>query len=308
MCAMETRTTSTEPRLRCRVGTAVRVKPAAAIFTTLDADGRCEGLPFTAEMLAFCGGIFTVRTCLNRLYVEGDSVRGIHDVVVLENVRCDGNAHGACGRACHLLWKTAWLEPASLGAVAPFDSLSRITGPCQGVAAILREATTPLPWWQVGQYWDELRSGSRQIGELLALLGAGIGKLARWYGRKGLALLWRQRHAPSPNDIEPLGLHAGELVEVRSWPEIAATLDAGGKYRGMAFTQGMRRCCGRRAYVHTRVGSLIDEASGKQFRMTDTVLLEDLLCDGFLFRGCARACHWCWREAWLKRVPPSPPS
>lgn len=283
-----------------RAGMIVRVKPLEAIVSTLDTEGRYEGVPFSAEMVAFCGGDYPVRACLNRLYVEGDSVRGIRDVVILEGARCDGAAHGDCGRACQLLWKTAWLDVGIRETHAPSLSVSRLSSSCQGVATLLRAATFPLPWWQAGQYLDELRTGTRGVGGLLGLCGATLGKQARWYA--GKLLPRRQSPTELPALPPPLQLQPGEQVLIRPWREIAATLDARGKCRGMGFTIGMRRFCGQRAVVRSRVESLIDEATGRQFRLTDTVLLEEILCDGALFRGCARGCFWCWREAWLTRA------
>jgi hypothetical protein len=286
---------------RLRVGTRVRIKPAAEIVATLDAQGRRAGLPFTPEMLPFCGGVYVVETCVNRVYVEGDSVRGIQDVVILTGVRCDGAAHGACGRACHLLWHTAWLDTTIGTGVVMAEQPALPAGPCQGVGAVLREATYPLPWWHAGQYLDEVSTGSRDVGGLLALGAAALGKQARWYAGK---LRRPPAAAPTPVLPPPLRLQPGEWVEIRSWPEIAATLDQRGACRGMSFTQGMRDFCGRRARVHARVTSLVSEITGRQHRIADTVLLEDIFCDGRLFRGCPRACYWCWREAWLQRVAP----
>lgn len=294
MCALESIQTAL-PALRAGMG--IRVKSLAEIYTTLDADGRLDGLPFTAEMAACCGNIFAVRACLNRLFVEGDSVRGIRDVVILDGARCDGAAHGGCGRACHLLWKTAWLETETTPRVdAP--AAATFTGPCQGVASILRAATFPLPWTQPEQYLDELRTGSRGVAGLLHMAMAAMGKQARWYAGK----LLPKPAAHVPELPPPLNLQPGEMVRIRPWRDIVRTLDARGKCRGMGFTQGMRRFCGHAARVHSRVDSLIDEATGQHYRITDTVLLDDILCDGALFRGCPRACHWCWREAWLTRV------
>ncbi len=297
MCALESIRTTLPP---LRVGMRARVKALADIVATLDVDGRYDGLPFTAEMAAYCGGVFAVRACLNRLYVEGDSVRGIRDVVILDGARCDGAAHGGCGRACHLLWKTAWLEADDGARTEQPAAVPTFTGPCQGIGSILRDATHPLPWTQPAQYLDELHTGSRGVAGLLGLATAEVGKQLRWYAGKLLS----RPAAHAPELPTPLNLQPGEVVRIRPWREIARTLDARGKCRGMGFTRGMRRFCGRAARVHSRVASLIDEVTGQQFRMSDTVLLDDILCDGALFRGCPRACHWCWREAWLTRIAP----
>ena len=53
-----TRTINT--RLNLRVGEVVEVRNEAEILSTLDRDGRLDGLPFMPEMLQFCGQRFRV--------------------------------------------------------------------------------------------------------------------------------------------------------------------------------------------------------------------------------------------------------
>src|SRR4051794_26503623 len=42
-------------------GELVEVKSPSEILATLDAEGRCDGLPFMPEMVQFCGRRFQVR-------------------------------------------------------------------------------------------------------------------------------------------------------------------------------------------------------------------------------------------------------
>ena len=60
--------------------------------------------------------------------------------------------------------------------------------------------------------------------------------------------------------------------------------------------------CGKRRRVAGRVDQLILEWSGEMRKLTDTVVLEHVVCDGLDKRGCPRACYHLWREIWLNRV------
>lgn len=94
----------------------------------------------------------------------------------------------------------------------------------------------------------------------------------------------------------------GAIVEVRSWAEIAATLDENGMFEGLPFMAEMLAFCGRRFTVSKRVERTCDETSGDMRRIQDTVFLEALRCGGAAHGGCQKACMLFWKEAWLKRV------
>ncbi|HEY3838190.1 MAG TPA: hypothetical protein VGL72_16535 [Bryobacteraceae bacterium] len=100
---------------------------------------------------------------------------------------------------------------------------------------------------------------------------------------------------------EMLGLQPGEWVEVKSGPEILATLDSRSKNRGLLFTAEMMRCAGQRFRVHKRVESIFLEESKQRRTIRNTVLLEQSYCDGKAFK-CDRSCFLFWKEAWLRRV------
>jgi hypothetical protein len=106
-------------------------------------------------------------------------------------------------------------------------------------------------------------------------------------------------------DWQPLGLLPGEWVEVRSEPEILATLDEHGALEGLPFMPEMRAFCGRRLRVSARADRTVVEKLGVR-RMTDTVHLEELRCDGAAHEGCCRACLLFWKERWLRRSTPVP--
>jgi hypothetical protein len=101
-----------------------------------------------------------------------------------------------------------------------------------------------------------------------------------------------------------LHLRPGDLVEVRSEAEILATLDEAGRLDGLPFMPEMLAYCGRQIRVFKRADKTCDtvwKTGGR--RMTNTVHLVDLRCDGQAHGGCQAACLLFWKEAWLKRVP-----
>jgi hypothetical protein len=102
-------------------------------------------------------------------------------------------------------------------------------------------------------------------------------------------------------DEEVLGLAPGELVEVKSLPEILNTLDDKGRFRGLVFTPEMRKHCSKQYRVFKRLELMFDEYHKSQRRVKNTVLLEGVVCEGAGL-GCDRCCFLYWREAWLRRV------
>ena len=96
-------------------------------------------------------------------------------------------------------------------------------------------------------------------------------------------------------------LRPGEMVEVRSLPEILATLDERGCLDGMPFMPEMATYCGHRFPVHRRVDKVWEYAHGTGLRrVRDAVLLKTLRCDGQSHGGCQAACQLIWKEAWLR--------
>lgn len=98
------------------------------------------------------------------------------------------------------------------------------------------------------------------------------------------------------------GLRPGEIVEVRSLPEILATLDEKGCLEGLPFMPEMAAFCGHRVAVQRRVEKVWEYAHGTGMRrFRDAVLLQALRCDGKSHGGCQAACQLIWKEVWLKR-------
>jgi hypothetical protein len=101
---------------------------------------------------------------------------------------------------------------------------------------------------------------------------------------------------------QELGLKVGDFVEVRSREEILRTLDEKGTLESMPFMPEMLRFCGRRFRVKKRADKVCDTIAGTGLRrLSNTVMLDDLRCDGTAHDGCQAACLIFWKEAWLKR-------
>src|SRR5215510_10745066 len=181
---MDTSNNRHEQVLNLRAGEMVHVRCASEILATLDHQGRLDAMPFMPEMLKFCGRQLRVsrradKTCDT---IDKTGGRRLVNTVHLEGVRCDGEDHGGCQAGCLIFWKEAWLEridpkpsirPTSLTgesvhALCTTQDLARSTQrpqvdreivfSCQ--ATQLKEASSDLPWWDVRQYWRDVRSGN----------------------------------------------------------------------------------------------------------------------------------------------------
>ena len=104
-----------------------------------------------------------------------------------------------------------------------------------------------------------------------------------------------------------LNLQPGELVRVKSYPEILATLNTGTlKNRGMMFDAELVPYCGRVYRVKARVERFLSEQTGRMMSLkTPAVILEGVWCQAhysYFRMGCPRCLHSWWREIWLERV------
>jgi hypothetical protein len=233
-------------------------------------------------------------------------IRQLDDTVVLEDLRCGGEAHAGCQLGCMFLWKEAWLARvdgpcgAERGrqqpAEAPIGAAPADGGRWRCQATELVRASRPSDRiWNPAQYLRMLRVRTLAPAEMAKMyVGIAVGRLRR--AVRGLRPLTRSE----PGRISPLGLAPGERVRVKDAASILATLDGRGSYRGLGFSVHMFRHCGRERTVLARVGQLIAEETGELRAVRDTVILEGAICDRH--QGCARAMPSLWREAWLERV------
>lgn len=321
-------------RLGLRAGDWVEIRSEAEILATLDEQGRLDGLPFMPEMLQFCGQKVRVdkiahKTCDT---IKTYANRHMPNAVHLEGLRCDGAAHDGCQARCFLFWKEAWLRrvPATSstpptaravtrGAAIPgssgTDRLFRHTrqvDPQSGVptelyscqATTLRDATTPLHWYDPRQYLADLRSRNITLSTLLKYVICAAGR--RFMSRLGRDPALRPGLAKELSPSEPLNLQQGELVRVRPRQKIYESLTAGRKNRGLWYDIEMERFSGQSFPVLARVDQLIDEKTGKMIKLSrDCIILDGAVCGGCRSTNrlfCPRAIYPYWREAWLERV------
>jgi hypothetical protein len=310
-----------------RPGDVVEVKAPAEIMATLDGGDALESMPFMPEMLRHAGRRYTVSRRVDKICdtVTATGSRRLHSTVYLDDLRCDGSAHGGCQAGCRLYWKEAWLRRVDADAdpsavtVEPSPELEAVSEAgtrtvregktdevfrCQATEAL--EASDHLRVFKdPDQYWREFRNGNfgrlRFIGLMIRAFAMEVA--ARMGLLKPLPL-----HGPEPKSppSEPLDLQPGELVQVKSRAEIEATLDDGGFNRGLSFDREMLRYCGQTVRVKARVDRLIDETTGRMLRIPkDCIILEGPVCSGECSTGrwfCPREIYPYWREAWLRRV------
>jgi hypothetical protein len=332
--------------LNLRAGELVEVRSEDDILRTLDSRGMLDSLPFMPEMLKFCGKRFKVYKRADKACdtIQWKHLRRMENAVHLEDLRCNGGAHGGCQAGCLIYWKEAWLKrvadvpsgPVSVESVstgvpeAPAGPPSRTRETlieatragraesgdeiysCQATE-LLRATTAPLPWWELGQYVRDVRSGN--AGVLAVLRGLLVGFFNKFqqanvrlvpgfrviHGGKKYPFVEGKLMGESPPG--DLNLQPGEIVEVKTKAEIFETLDARDSNRGLRFDVEMLKYCGRRAKVLRRVNQIIDEQTGKMLRISsDCIILEGVVCTGDYHRSCPRSIYPYWREIWLKRV------
>lgn len=88
-------------------------------------------------------------------------------------------------------------------------------------------------------------------------------------------------------------------MRVKSWREIARTLDSDGMLNGLPFMEEMLPACGGNFVVWRRIEKLCVESDGMR-RITGTVMLNDSRCSGAGHGGCEKRCRILWHEAWLE--------
>jgi hypothetical protein len=314
-----------------KAGDVVEVRTPGEILSTLDGDASADAMPFMPEMLEHAGRRFTVSARAEKVCdtVSGGFPRSLRlrDTVLLDDLRCDGSAHGGCQAGCRLYWKESWLrriEPgdeegerdpqdgaaalaevatAATRAVRDVGGAPKERYRCQATEAL--QASEPLPRYGVRQHLRELRVGNVGLGRFLRVAARGLtGPI-----RRRLRLLRWQPLPPSevtvPTTVD-LQLKPGDLVEVRSTEEISRTVDEQGKTRGLAFDWEMVPYCGGRYRVQDRVERIINEGTGEMIEIkSDCVILDGVVCRGDHSNCrwfCPRAIYPFWREAWLRRV------
>jgi hypothetical protein len=288
-------------------GQYVEVRSLAEILATLDADDKFEGMPFMPEMAAYCGRRARIHRRADRVCLDGESLRGLENTMLLEGLRCDGSAHDGCQRGCLMFWKTAWLKPVPPTAVEGTDTPadpaaveSRLKTTRNGryycQVTELLAATTKLARWSIRHLLRDFLTGEATLRQLARVVRRTLWNKLR--GRLGRQL--RGRNTVSPKG--QLGLGPGELVEIKSRDEIEATLTSEGKNRGLSFEAEMVEHCGRRYRVAFPLRKIISQQTGEMIELDGTVVLEGVACQGTCARNCPRNNYFYWREIWLRKV------
>ena len=185
--------------------------------------------------------------------------------------------------------------------------------------------TTRLPWWDLRQYVEDFTSGNVRLGQLLrgllyanyynlSRLGIGLGRPLRWL-YDAVQHLWGGIPYPRGSGTIPLdqqtpvgtlNLQPGELVQVKSYKAILATLNTANKNRGLYFDAEAVPYCGGVHKVRTRLSKFIDEKTGKLVTLKNaSIILDGVWCqarysDCRMF--CPRSIYSWWRELWLERL------
>jgi hypothetical protein len=129
----------------------------------------------------------------------------MEDTVHLEDLRCDGSAHGGCQAGCLLFWREAWLsrvEPqesaawpgadtngttSSAGSDGAGASEKGLVGTtevgtneagetlfsCQATE-LLKASKGLLPWWEPSQYVQDVGSGNSTVPRVIRALLVGL--------------------------------------------------------------------------------------------------------------------------------------
>jgi len=202
---------------------------------------------------------------------------------------------------------------------------------CQ--ATQLPSFTTDLDWWDVRQYVEDYLSGNITLGRVFSGLLYAIHKKVSWSGLGiGRPILTRplcwlydkfqairggvpypEKKGTIPIDhstpTEKLDLKSGDLVQIKSYKEILATLNTENKNRGLSWNAEMVPYCDGVYKVRASINKFIDERSGKLVTLKNpSIILEDVWCrshysDCRMF--CPRSIYSWWREIWLRRLPQS---
>ena len=273
-----------------RPGDVVEVRSAAEILATLDGNAALDRMPFMPEMIRHVGRRYTVSRRVDKICdtIAATGSRRMQDTVYLDDLRCDGSAHGGCQQAARSTGRRhgfaastinqAQVDASTEAAVklehlaqAGTRTVREIEGKpsevwrCQVTEAFV--ATEPLPTSNLSQYWRELTNGNFSLFRFIfiALRGLPI-EIGRRIGLiKPVPLQARQssRRWQSRSILSP-----ATSCKCSPRDEIAATLDDRGFNRGLSFDREMLPYCGRTFRVRDRVQQVIDDKTGRMLKIT----------------------------------------
>ena len=296
-------------------GDIVEVKAPDEILRTLDADGTLGKLPFMPEMVEFCGKRFRVSKRALKTCIYGPIVTMLgfntDDILILDDLRCSGVAHGGCQKACTIFWREAWLRKVDDPGVQTNPDrtahqrlqsrLKTSTGPntyfCQ--ASELLKIASPLSHRdRFGACIRDVRARNYSAFEMAWSIGIWV----IWRIRRMILGPYAHGTRKSTPD-ESLNLQPGESIQVRSIEDIRDSLNNKAYNRGLRFFPNMRLLCGNQSRVRNRLDKIIVDGTGEMRQLRNTVYLEGSMCgcSHVAFGGCPRKEFAYWREIWLRR-------
>src|SRR5208282_2288204 len=255
------------------------------------------------------------------------------------------SGHEGCQARCLFYWKEAWLmrvDPSrplqensskSASSAKSFSRedlirATRTTGQgenagkvifsCQATEVV--RASTPLPWWDVRQYYRDICWSNAGVSDVIRAMFLWAFKKALKIGGYRILLGTYNRvqkmrgGIPYPflggnltkTPTEELNLRAGELVQIKSYEEILATLDQSHKNRGLYFDSEMVPFCGGKYRVMDRVERIVNEKTGEMSKLPGVcIMMEGVICRSWYSDrriSCPRSIYSYWREIWLKRT------
>jgi hypothetical protein len=329
-----------------KAGDWVTVRSRAEILATLDKNGQLDRMPFMPEMLEFAGQRLQVSARAHKTCdpINGLESRALPATVHIGDLRCNGAAHADCHAGCLFFWKEAWLRrdgepatpapPVSAAGCTELDLVrgtqvqndTSTDGPtyiCQ--ATQVNAATTPLPWYRMSQYLEDLRSGNTTLVRMinastfwlwhnLAGSSIGIGSAMRFIYDQWQKLIggspypWRRGLVPKgkPTPALRLDIQEGDYVHTKPYREILATLDGEWKNRGLYFDAEMVPYTRKKLKVLKRVSRLIHEKTGKMLELKNPcMILEGSVCEA-KFAKCRKLCprryYLYWRDIWVEKA------
>ena len=195
---------------------------------------------------------------------------------------------------------------------------------CQ--ATQLLNATTALKRSDVAQYVEDYASGNAKFWRAFVaflflgysfLVGGryGLGAPLRWLYDTFQKIIGGTPYPFRPGKIpkggktpsRKLDLQAGELVRVRTFPEILETVDEVFRNRGMGFHSEMVPFTGKTYRVLRRLEHIVHEKTGRMIHLkNDCIILDGVTCQSRYINNCRRFCpravYLYFREIWLERV------
>jgi hypothetical protein len=304
-------------------GEHVEIRSLEDILQTLDERGFYNGMPFMPEMAKYCGQRARVFRRIDKLHdwVKGTGLKRMLNMVLLEDLRCNGTSHGGCQANCHLRWAEAWLRrvgavdmaTSSIRTDESHPSLSTLEQSLQYIhadgrvryicqATELTEGGAPLRWGDPRHYMRDLVKGNVRMRPFI--VGIALACFNRMQKiRGGVPYPSYSVGETNVSPHEALSLQKGERVTVKSKREIERTLNNRSRNRGLWFDRDMLRFSGGEYLVKARLERVINEKTGELTALTNPcIVLDGVVATGEYLAFNPENEYIFWREIWLSRL------